>query len=84
MPSRSFRTRTTREPHRCCGARISIGAYGDWHLCEACEMLPSERHLHRARASPVSPKPSASLPNAPAVPAPAGSRLPLSPTAART
>jgi hypothetical protein len=47
MPSRSFRTRTAREPHRCCGARVSIGAYGDWHLCEACEMLPSERHLHR-------------------------------------
>lgn len=25
--------------HRCCGAVVSIGAYGDWHHCEACELM---------------------------------------------
>ncbi len=47
MTARSFRSSFGREPHRCCGARISIGAYGDWHLCEACETLLSERHVRR-------------------------------------
>ena len=51
MHSRSFRSGFGPKSHRCCGARVSIGAYGEWHLCEACETLLSERHVRRrARA----------------------------------
>ena len=25
--------------HRCCGAVVSVGAYGDWHHCEECEVM---------------------------------------------
>ncbi|NJO67579.1 MAG: hypothetical protein HC826_01045 [Rhodospirillales bacterium] len=44
-----------REPeldylHRGCGAVVSIGAYGDWHLCEACEVTPHRPHHHRLHA----------------------------------
>jgi hypothetical protein len=38
-------------PHTCCGARISIGAYGDWHLCEACETHLAHRHAARQGAA---------------------------------
>jgi hypothetical protein len=31
--------------HRGCGASVSVGAYGEWHYCEACEMT-------QARARP--------------------------------
>lgn len=24
--------------HHGCGAVVSIGAYGNWHVCEACEV----------------------------------------------
>ncbi len=54
MTSRSLRSSYTHEQHRCCGALVSIGAYGDWHLCEACETLLSPRHVRRAGAAPGS------------------------------
>lgn len=38
-------------PHTCCGARISIGAYGDWHLCEGCEAELACRHTRRRQAA---------------------------------
>lgn len=37
--------------HTCCGARVSIGAYGDWHHCEACEAELAGRHSQRRLAA---------------------------------
>lgn len=36
--------------HRGCGAVVSVGAYGDWHFCEACEVA-TDQHHHRPRQS---------------------------------
>ena len=58
MPPRSLRTSHTHEQHRCCGALISIGAYGDWHLCEACEAVLSTRHVRRRASALASGDPA--------------------------
>ncbi|MFO1154648.1 MAG: hypothetical protein U1E42_13445 [Rhodospirillales bacterium] len=58
MSSRSLRPSSTHEQHRCCGALISIGAYGDWHLCEACETMLSARHARRRATATGSGEPS--------------------------
>ena len=60
MPSRSLHSTYIPDQHRCCGALISIGAYGDWHLCEACETLLSPRHAVR-RADAIGTDASAAL-----------------------
>lgn len=34
------RDKDSEHHHKACRAVVSVGAYGDWHHCEACEMSP--------------------------------------------
>lgn len=63
--------------HTCCGARISIGAYGDWHLCEACEVELARRHCRRRTAALPLSEESDQEPGRHAPALTVGARLPL-------
>lgn len=39
--------------HRACTAVISLGVYGEWHLCEVCEMAGRTPHAAPAKAERV-------------------------------